>query len=365
MLNPKRRTRLSLWLLIIQCLLVLNCHKTSQIGISSNIINSVLSLEELAALDFPWAKKTLERYRKGLITQDGSPLINSNDQKEKDLFLNFTFYRLLNLRCNRLLQVEYIASLLKTLFEYGGAREITLDPLLDYTPDILMLYATLSQDPTQASPTIQRTINPKHVIFVENLASLAFYLGTEEAIDRLEVLCLDWKEYVKYTGVSPEKEDNKTSEAMRAYNFIHNKLDVQLLRSTAIFNYIHPLNTSLYLAGLNYKYDAKEKAFVVVKNTIFDTEKDWAVGITDVAQFTFKDAVRLSYAPSATYTIVVQDECLETFKNAVEQYLRPKEYKSFHRDINKHIRTFKEYKRYKRSKRQNYHSAGNENGPEN
>ncbi|KAI5184518.1 hypothetical protein NEHOM01_0193 [Nematocida homosporus] len=348
MLNQLRRFELVLVFVLVWCLLALNSQVVATVGVSTYLMNQVLSLEELAALDFPWAKKTLEDYKNGQIKHNGLPLVASTDINAKRLFLRYYFYQRLGLSFDRQSRTEYIAQHLKSLFKHRGYT-ITRAPYIEYdhVPNILMLYAALNQDPAHPNQ-IQTTINPKHEVFVKHIASFACYLEAPAATNRLEILCLDETKYAELTG---QKED-KSTETMKLYSLIQTKENLQTLRRSFIFNYIHPLNTYLYCTGLNYLYDADNKTFVIINHTAGDSANFIPHKVCQVARFTFEDAVRLRYAPDDTYTIVAKDVHLETFRKAIQRYLGIGEHRRFYRDNNKNISTFAEYTQYKELKKQ-------------
>ncbi|KAI5187251.1 hypothetical protein NEHOM01_2042 [Nematocida homosporus] len=355
MLNQLRRFELVLVFVLVWCLLALNSQVVATIGVSSNIMNSVLSLEELAALDFPWAKKTLEDYKNGRIKHNGLPLVSSTDENAKRLFLSGDFYLRLGIVRNGIPPDEYVGAdvCLKWLTLPRRRPGIHFPRIpKNQGPNILMLYAALNQDPAHPNQ-IQTTINPKHENFIEGLADHAYWIENLETTNGLEILCLDETKYAELTG---QKED-KSTETMKLYSLIQTKAKLQTLRRSFIFNYIHPLNTQLYCTGLNYLYDADNKTFVIINHTAVNYLGSHPLKICQVARFTFEDAVRLRYAPDDTYTIVAKDVHLEPFRKAIQRYLDVGEHRRFYRDSNKNISTFAEYAQYKELKKQNPESA--------
>ncbi|KAI5184579.1 hypothetical protein NEHOM01_0254 [Nematocida homosporus] len=201
----------------------------------------------------------------------------------------------------------------------------------------------------KSTPT---SINPNHETFIEQFALCIDQLINISMLGMFERACLDRENYARFART--EVPADEPFDLLCKASIITTKADFDILRSTPIINYIHPLNTRLYRAGFNYKYDNVSRTFVVVKHNADPNARPNIKNLCRVGRFTFESAVRLIHPAQDQYTIMASDEDFDKFLGIVMLYQRSPTYrKRFKRSPNKKIKTLEEYDALRQRQREN------------
>ncbi|KAI5187055.1 hypothetical protein NEHOM01_1894 [Nematocida homosporus] len=293
MANQKKIIVIGLQILIGLCMFVLRCRGSAAILETKKSTNGLYTLKELADRNFVWAQDTLERYYKGYIVHPASG----------DKFIDSGFYETLGFKPAVLPRVKQIASYLKAVFEgTWNAFSIPRDFVCD-VPDLLMLYMTLTR-PINGSKSKKYVIHPDHESLVENLAKYIYLSSSSEDINLLEEV---FSTYVLKEGSNQASEKTRQHLLICKPTLISNKNDLDLIFNSPLINYIHPLNSHLYMCGYNYLYDSETKTFLVTETEKIRRGNKPLAGMVRRAGFTFDDAVRLRRATNNQYTILSDD----------------------------------------------------------
>ncbi|KAI5186714.1 hypothetical protein NEHOM01_1653 [Nematocida homosporus] len=316
MLKRRNRAVFGVSWVIGLCLFILNVPRVISESEYEYLAKYTPSLDNLVDHGFIWAKETQQQHK-------GNRKFNkAKDEK----FLTSEFYKQLGFEIKDLDRVKKAAARLNILFKSDPTGIITHTICPDDLMDIVLLYAVLNQS-TGSCYSEKACIPEQHNLFVQNLAwHIHSYVTTPADIDELELAFLDKERYAQLTGeidsdsTKGEKDESKNFRSGPKSTLTHNHQIHSLLNSTPLIDYIHPLNTAIYLEGFNYTYSDEPREFNVCRNTDKEAFKHQTNRIHPVARFTFESAVALRHAPANTDTIKVNDVKRKDLMNVLRKY---------------------------------------------
>ncbi|KAI5184718.1 hypothetical protein NEHOM01_0320 [Nematocida homosporus] len=348
------------------------------------------TLKELADLKFQWAISKLNEHNSLVAkAKSGSSMTksitespsSSKPQLVEDEYIKSGFYADLGFTPRNLELVEKVASLIVSLSKSNRVDVFSVDTFWPNIESILMLYTELGGNRMESRydpPSIEQA----HHILIENLAQNIYEIGVYNLVYDLERVCINWDTYQSHTGKIAE--EGHTFPGPMEPILIESENMIKYLRGCQIINYIHPLNTALYLEGLNYLYDPEEDLFVVIRHNnissscpeisetpevpgaseaskvpeISETPETPKVPgaskvpkeICSVAKFTFASAVMLRHSPKGPCNVLASDEDFKTFQKVVRSYRSSKGIPELKQCKAMAITTFDEYSKLRKEK---------------
>ncbi|KAI5186516.1 hypothetical protein NEHOM01_1516 [Nematocida homosporus] len=289
---------------------IIKCKAATLADDDSKLTASLPTLEDLAHLDFAWAKQVLHEHNNDNDTSDTDTSdTNTTDNEE---FIKQGFYELLEFNPCNLNRVIRAASLLKPLLSPLNSYYRIPFPSIQSVSDVLMLYTALNQLPRSNQPTTQSEINKKHIGFLENLS---WWISTNSTsisfVNELELLCLDPAVYTELTNKTPEQNEESLPLLEHKY------LKLNDIRASPLIKYIHPVNRQLYSQKLTYRYNKEKKELDVVSwdwNNIHDHN---TLLISSFTECTFEDAVRLRHFSNDDFFITASSRDFNLFTSAM------------------------------------------------